>query len=131
MYVWIKATTTTKYGRRDKEFGYTLHIRHRNEEAQALGSGADTQLDEPFSRRADPLGQKSRELSGLAPSGLCLYYVPSYGPIGVGSKGLLLELIDKTHHLAQEKSLSRSTGPLSVIPEYYLSNQTIISEHSS
>lgn len=80
-----------------KEFGYTLHIRPRNEEAQALkrqggenrqalGSGTDAQLDEPFSQRAHPLGQKGRELSGPAPSYLCFYYVPGYGPIGIGSK---------------------------------------------
>ena len=80
-----------------KVFGYTLHIRARKEEAQALkrqvgwkrktlGGGAHTQLDEPLSRSVDSLGEKGRELSRPASSRLCLYYLPSCWPIGIGSK---------------------------------------------
>jgi hypothetical protein len=80
-----------------KVFGYTLHIRARKEEAQALkrqvgwkrktlGGGAHTQLDESLSRGVDSLGEKGRELSRPAPSRLCLYYLPSCWPIGIGSK---------------------------------------------
>jgi putative transposase len=79
-----------------KQFGYTLHIRPRNEEAQALkrqvgwkrkalGGGAHAQLDEPLSECVGPLGQKGRELFGPAPSRLCFYYLPGYQPIGIGS----------------------------------------------
>ena len=82
-----------------KQFGYTLHIRPRNEEAQtlkrqvgwkrkALAGGAYAQLDEPLSECVGPLGQKGRELFGPAPSCLCLYYLPSYRPIGIGTKHL-------------------------------------------
>jgi hypothetical protein len=55
-----------------KVFGYTLHIRARKEEAQALkrqvgwkretmGSRAHTQLDEPVSRSVDPAFEKKVE----------------------------------------------------------------------
>ena len=83
-----------------KEFGYSLHIRPRKEEAQSLkqqvgwkrktlGSRTDAQLDESLSQCVDPLGQKGRELFGLAASRLCLYYLPGYGPIGIDSKSPL------------------------------------------
>jgi hypothetical protein len=51
-----------------------------------LGRRTDSQLDEPLSQCLDPLGKKGRKLPGYAPSGLCLDYLPRYGPIGIGSK---------------------------------------------
>ena len=43
------------------------------------------ELDESFPARADPLGQESTQLPGVSAFGLCLYYVSTIWPIGIGS----------------------------------------------
>jgi len=51
-----------------------------------VGGGAHAELDEPFSARADPLGQESAQLPGVSAFGLCLYHVLPSWPTKIGSK---------------------------------------------
>src|SRR5512132_4169781 len=54
----------------------------------AVGGGAHAQLDASLPACSDPLGQDSAELCGVAAFGMCLYYIQTIWPTGIGSKAV-------------------------------------------